>query len=83
MQITTQMLADHFGMDKQTVWRLLSFMEKTGNATPVGKIPAAGKGRPSFVYEIPDSVTFDFSSITSDVEYKQEAGEKYLTAVTK
>ena len=80
MQITTDQLAAHLDMNKQTVWLILKFMVEQGKASVVGKIRAAGKGRPSHVYEVPDSFTFDFTQVPT-VEYELKEGAQYLTVV--
>lgn len=59
---TTQEFADQVGVDYLTASGILRFLKETGVAKEVEKRPAkGGRGKPSSVYEVPLTVTLDFS----------------------
>jgi predicted transcriptional regulator len=59
MQTTINQLAKKMNCDRQLVYGLIKFLEHRGLAKEVGKEKASGgRGKPSIVYEVPDTVNF-------------------------
>ena len=61
MQVTVNDLAKRLGVDYPVASALLKLMVNEGAASEVGKRPnSTGKGKPSTIFEIPESFTIDF-----------------------
>lgn len=60
MKLTAKELSDRLGVDYVVVSSVLRFLVQKGYAAEVGsqKSPS-GKGKPSIVYEVPESVTLN------------------------
>lgn len=57
-QTTVSDLAKAMDVDRQIIYGLVVFLEKTGRATIVGvQRPPSGKGKGANIYELPMSVT--------------------------
>ena len=61
MQMTVKQEAAMLDVDYLMASNLIRFLEKRGDVKVVGKRPSlSGKGKPSKLYELPESVTIDF-----------------------
>jgi hypothetical protein len=64
---TTQEIAVVLGTDYNTAHGVLKLLKAKGIATEVDTRPAkGGKGKPSSVYSIPQTVTLTFASATAE-----------------
>lgn len=83
MITTINQLAANLGVAYPVAANLIALMVKVGQAKSVGKKPAAtksGKGKPSIVYEVPDSFTVQLSTeVTTDTPSPSPALEAAAT----
>lgn len=72
MKVTVKELQKKTGLDYVTAASVLKLAVLTGQGTEAGKIKTSltGKGKPSTVYEVPDTLTFD---LTKKVEIAEAA----------
>jgi predicted ArsR family transcriptional regulator len=68
MQANTKQIADRLGVSYVVAAGLIKYLTVTGRAKLVEKVRhPSGKGKPTSVYEVSDSVVLDLSAPASDV----------------
>lgn len=67
MRVTVSSLATQLGVDYGVANSLLKYMQLKGVAKEVDKVKTSGKGKPSTVYEIPETFTIDLSAKKAEV----------------
>lgn len=70
MQVTANQLAKQLGVEYVVAASLLKLVVSTGQGKEVGKVKTSlsGKGKPSTVYEIPDTLTISLTSGAAPAE---------------
>ena len=61
--VSSKEISEHFGVDKQVAWRLLSFLQEIGVANLEKEEKGAKGGRPIKFYEVPAKIHFDLSEL--------------------
>lgn len=63
MKTSVKELAEKHGVEYADARGMVKWLEKVGHAKIVEKRPAAsGKGKPTDIYELPDSVTLNLAA---------------------
>lgn len=63
MEVSTKQLAEKMDIDYPVAAALIKLIVKAGKGKELRKVPAAGgKGKPTTIYELPETVTITLDS---------------------